>query len=85
MAAVIDCLFHDSVVGYQLCHKLKKVMMPEDRACEFCPHYISTEGRKGEEIFKEVANRCVDPPEFIPDNTGQFYILGMQTGERQGG
>lgn len=83
MATIIDCLFHDSVAEYQLCHKLKKVMMPEDRACEFCPHYISTEGKTGEEIFKEVADRCVDPPRIVSDSNGQYYIpLGVRNSEK---
>ena len=70
-----DCLYYEVLYGHRCCSKHTIELVSGD--CCFCSHYISTEGLKGEEIFKEVADRCMDPPRFVPDSSGQFYISGM--------
>ena len=74
-----DCLHYEVLYGHKCCEKFSIEIGSGD--CLFCSHYISTEGRKGEEIFKEVADRCMDPPRIVSDQFGQYYIpLGVREG-----
>lgn len=70
-----DCLYFACYFGQNCCDKSCKAIIKGD--CLFCGDYISKEEFEGEEILKEVADRCVDPPRFVPDSSGQFYIPGM--------
>ena len=78
MTTTIDCLHCEPIDGH-ICCGFYKIIDVESRDCGFCSHYIPTGGKTGEEIFKEVASRCMDPPRIVSDQSGQYYIpLGVR-------